>query len=54
MTLMWEPCVLLDKDSYMSPDHKAEEEELVFYSKTVLTLTPQSKIPLKRFMDVLL
>ena len=51
MTLMWEPCVLLDTDSYMSPDHKAdkaEEEELVSYSKTVLMLTPQSQIPLKR------
>ena len=32
----------------MSPDHKAEEEELVSYSKTVLMLTPQSQFPLKR------
>ena len=47
-TLMREPCALLDTDSYMSPDHKAEEEELVYYSKTVLMLTPQSQIPSKR------
>lgn len=48
MTLMWEPCVLLDTNSYMSPDNTAEEEELVSYSNTILMLTPQSQIPLKR------
>ena len=30
------------------PRSTAEEEELVSYSKTVLMLTPQSQIPLKR------